>query len=476
MRLKHIHIKTKLMAFKLGEPIDDPDLGPDYQLIEKIGRGTYSTVWRAQHKTTGKEVAVKKEDNIFEDLVDCKRVFRELKLLRLLNHSNIVRLLDLRINESDPKFSSVCLILELGQIDMKKVFKSAHHLQPTHIQKFMYDMLVALQYMHSAGVIHRDLKPGNILIFEDGSAKLCDFGLARCLAGTSSSSVKQSDHISPDAEDLTLDNPEEGTASKIGVMFATKSKDTPTIMVTGAEEKKEKPLVSDKSALKPIHHSGKKKQLKKMLTTHVVTRWYRAPEVILMEKDYGPAIDTWALGCIFAELLNMVQGNSKSYSDRRPLFPGTSCYPLSPGHSGGPKGDDNDQLSVILDVLGSPQPEDYALISDPKKIAELQALPPKKRLDFKLRYPEAVPEAIDLLDKMLVFNPLRRYTVDQCLDHPYFATIRDKTKEMKAEKALSFDFDEEAESDLKEDKLRGLFLEEAAFYKKLREDKKLFTV
>jgi len=70
--------------------------------------------------------------------------------------------------------------------------------------------------------------------------------------------------------------------------------------------------------------------MKRELTGHVVTRWYRAPELILLEKDYTAAIDVWSLGCIFAELLGMIKENAPTFLDRSPLFPGTSCFPLSP--------------------------------------------------------------------------------------------------------------------------------------------------
>ena len=76
-----------------------------------------------------------------------------------------------------------------------------------------------------------------------------------------------------------------------------------------------------------------RKNMKRELTDHVVTRWYRAPEIILLEKDYGPAIDIWSIGCIFAELLDMMKENSPTYMDRKPLFPGKSCFPLSPAKS-----------------------------------------------------------------------------------------------------------------------------------------------
>jgi len=73
-----------------------------------------------------------------------------------------------------------------------------------------------------------------------------------------------------------------------------------------------------------------RRNMKRELTGHVVTRWYRAPEIILLEKDYGPGIDVWAVGCIFAEMLGMMKENAPTFLDRQPLFPGKSCFPLSP--------------------------------------------------------------------------------------------------------------------------------------------------
>jgi mitogen-activated protein kinase 1/3 len=70
--------------------------------------------------------------------------------------------------------------------------------------------------------------------------------------------------------------------------------------------------------------------LMKEMTGHVVTRWYRAPELILVEREYTTAIDVWSIGCIFAELQSLLKRNAKTFLDRKPLFPGESCFPLSP--------------------------------------------------------------------------------------------------------------------------------------------------
>ena len=110
-----------------------------------------------------------------------------------------------------------------------------------------------------------------------------------------------------------------------------------------------------------------RKNMKRELTGHVVTRWYRAPELILLEKEYGPPIDVWSVGCIFAELLGMMKESAPTYLDRRPLFPGKSCFPLSPDKN--PKEEKsgfpfstNDQLAVSFEGRGSPNEEDKSFV------------------------------------------------------------------------------------------------------------------
>ena len=90
-----------------------------------------------------------------------------------------------------------------------------------------------------------------------------------------------------------------------------------------------------------------------------MTRWYRPPEVILMNTFYTYAVDIWSIGCIFAELLSMMRENFASFSDRMPLFPGSTCYPLSPTaalatEEEKDKRQRNDQLSKIFEVIGTP--------------------------------------------------------------------------------------------------------------------------
>lgn len=111
---------------------------------------------------------------------------------------------------------------------------------------------------------------------------------------------------------------------------------------------------------------------KRRLSDHVVTRWYRPPEIILIEKNYGPAVDIWGIGCIIAELLQKMEAHLKDPNTVKdqPLFPGKSCFPLSPDKHVKKKGlqkfpiSDKDQLNVILEVLGAPTDEDLSFITD----------------------------------------------------------------------------------------------------------------
>ena len=143
----------------------------------------------AVHKPSGKKVAIKKMDGVFEDEVDCKRILREVTLLRRLKHPYVVELFDIVEPKNLATFDTLYVVLELAESDLKKVIKSAIHLQLKHIQLVVYNLLCAVRYLHSANVLHRDLKPANVLVNEDCSVKICDFGLARSIAGVESATL-----------------------------------------------------------------------------------------------------------------------------------------------------------------------------------------------------------------------------------------------------------------------------------------------
>ena len=183
------------------------------------------------------------------------------------------------------------------------------------------------------------------------------------------------------------------------------------------------------------------------MTKHVVTRWYRAPELILIQP-YTSAVDIWSIGCIFAELLSMQEGNVPGYQDRKPLFPGGTCYPLS-GEGDSIKADERlDQLSVIFSVIGSPSPEDIEAIG--KAGEYINALPKTNGKPYEVLYPAADPNALDLLKKMLQFNPARRVTAEEALEHEFFRGTRREELERKATSPLACpNFLESDEVDLK---------------------------
>jgi mitogen-activated protein kinase 1/3 len=139
----------------------------------------------------------------------------------------------------------------------------------------------------------------------------------------------------------------------------------------------------------------------------VVTRWYRAPEVILSASEYTKQIDTWSIGCILAELLG-----------RSPLFPGDDYL---------------DQVQRIICVIGTPSQEDLCFVSNPAARRFIQRLPNRKRMKMSSLYPKANPMALDLLDKMLVFNPAKRWTILKCMRHPYFHSMYSPDDELLSE-------------------------------------------
>lgn len=146
-----------------------------YQKIEKLGEGTYGIVYKAQNRETSEFVALKRIrlDNE-EEGVPCTAI-REISLLKELKHSNIVRLHD--VLHTDKK---LVLVFEYSDSDLKK-FIDAYNgdLDATTVKNLLYQLLLGLSYCHHNRVLHRDLKPQNLLINKRGELKIADFGLAR---------------------------------------------------------------------------------------------------------------------------------------------------------------------------------------------------------------------------------------------------------------------------------------------------------
>ncbi|KAL6570759.1 Mitogen-activated protein kinase 10 [Orobanche gracilis] len=150
-----------------------------YKILEVIGKGSYGVVCSAIDSHTGEKVAIKKIHDIFEHISDAARILREIKLLRLLRHPDIVEIKHIMLPPSRREFKDIFVVFELMESDLHQVIKANDDLTREHYQFFLYQLLRALKYIHTANVYHRDLKPKNILANANCKLKICDFGLAR---------------------------------------------------------------------------------------------------------------------------------------------------------------------------------------------------------------------------------------------------------------------------------------------------------
>lgn len=336
-----------------------------YDVQKALGYGAYGFVCSAKDNQSGEPVAIKKIPKVFEDLIDGKRILREIKLLPYLKHENIMGIIDIMRPREDMKnFKDLYVVCELMETDLHQVIRSKQKLTEEHHQYFFFQVLRALKYMHSAGVIHRDLKPGNLLVNGNCDVKICDFGLAR-------------------------------------------------------------------GGVQALEQQGLE------LTDYVVTRWYRPPELLLM-CNYSAAIDIWSCACILGEMVN-----------RKALFPGRDYI---------------HQLNIITDVIGVPGADDLGFVKSDEAHAYLRKMPKKKPRPLKDLIPGAGKTCIDLIEKMMIFNPERRISAADSLKHPYLAHLYDEEDdiEFKApEVKVDWSFDDR---DVKEPELRKLFWAEIVKY------------
>ncbi|CEG48734.1 cmgc mapk protein kinase [Plasmopara halstedii] len=367
------------------------DVGTRYTLIRLLGKGSYGQVAEAFDKERQQKVAIKKIINVFDQEIDCKRLYREIYILRRLSHSQVINLIDVIPPENYDTFTDLYLVFDFVDTDLHKLIMSPQYLTIRHIQVFLYQLLCGLKYIHSANVIHRDMKPANILLNEDCTLMICDFGLSRVMESNMS------------MEELSKH------------LYSPKDSKSPTTSDGGLTS-----APSPGSAASTPSSSGEFPKMRRQLTKHVVTRWYRAPELILLQ-DYDFSVDMWSIGCIFAELLSMQVESCPRYQERVPLFPGRSCFPLSADRPT-TYSDKLDQLNVIFNVIGTPGEDDIGSLGEVKQY--LRKLPKKEPRDLREMYPGAPADSLDLLKQMLSFNPESRISVDKALAHPFLESVR----------------------------------------------------
>ncbi|CAD7695798.1 unnamed protein product [Ostreobium quekettii] len=235
-----------------------------YERGPTLGKGTFGKVFMATCKETGQPVAIKRFRMMKQSEGVSVTAYREIKIQKELDHPRIVKLLDEFEDrgKSGKGKSKIYLVFEYMHSDLEAlIYDKSKILEAADIKKYMQMLLEALKYCHESGVLHRDLKPNNLLIAESGEMKLADFGLSR-------------EYGSPDP-----------------------------------------------------HY------------THLVfSRWYRPPELFFGSRAYGPAVDIWGAGCIFAELML-----------RKPWFEGNV---------------DLETLGKIFAVLGVPDKDTWPGVSN----------------------------------------------------------------------------------------------------------------
>mmetsp|Transcript_21138 Transcript_21138/g.45826 ORF Transcript_21138/g.45826 Transcript_21138/m.45826 type:complete len:421 (-) Transcript_21138:113-1375(-) len=385
-------------------PGKDWAIPPRYKVCELIGSGSYGSVCEAEDSETKSVVAIKRCKRIFEDLIDCKRILREISILNKLKHNNVVQILEIVAPVDMNSFSELYIVMELADSDLKKLCKQDVTLTPLHINTLLYNLLVGLKYIHSAGIYHRDLKPANCFVNQDCTVKIGDFGLSRAIGG-------EQLHLEPHPH-------------------------------TPRGEGEEGPPGGH---LPQVPHT---QRMKKNLTGHVVTRWYRAPELILLQENYTEQIDVWSVGCIYAELLGMLEGTH--FMDRGPLFPGSSCFPLSPDHRH--RSDykyhtqgKHDMLNKIFSIIGTATDDEIEELDRDDAKKYIRCFTKRQGDGLRSKFPHVEEGSIDILDKMLKFSPRARLTVNKALEHALLKDIRDPSKETTAPGMVVLDFEKQKE-------------------------------
>ncbi|KAF8040844.1 hypothetical protein BT93_B2923 [Corymbia citriodora subsp. variegata] len=313
-----------------------------YEKLEKVGEGTYGKVYKAKDKATGQLVALKKTRLEMDEEGVPPTALREVSLLQLLSQSlYVVRLLSVEHVDGSSKRKPAAaeggggdggsglaagkpmlyLVFEYLDTDLKKFIDSHRKgpnprpIPPALVQNFLYQLLKGVAHCHSHGVLHRDLKPQNLLVDkEKGILKIADLGLGRAF----------------------------------------------TV-----------PL--------------------KSYTHEVVTLWYRAPEVLLGTTHYSIGVDMWSVGCIFAEMVR-----------RQALFPGDSEF---------------QQLLHIFRLLGTPTEKQWPGVTT---LRDWHVYPLWEPQNLARAVPSLGPDGVDLLSKMLKYDPAERISAKAALDHPYF--------------------------------------------------------
>ena len=370
-----------------------------YQPIKAVGKGAYGVVCSAQDRATGKKVAIKKITNAFENIIDAKRTLRELVLLRCLKHDNVIGVE--RVEKSPVRFARAGSDKGQGSsslnsaASMKSDKENFSHGSSNGAASTSFHNDVYIVYELMDTDLHQILRSSQPLTEEH--FQFFTYQILRGLKYVHSASVLHRD-LKP--SNVLLNASCDLKIADFGL--ARTATDTNNFM-----------------------------------TEYVVTRWYRAPELLLSCDTYDEKIDVWSVGCMVAEMLL-----------RKPLLPGRDYL---------------DQLKLIIKTLGSPSGSSLDFITAPKARAYIEGLPRSPKPDLRRTLGKGFSsDAADLVEKMLRFDPRERISVDEALRHPWLKTLHDPaTEKTYPNGKFSFDFKEE---ELKEADVRRLVWEEMMQY------------
>ncbi|THG00716.1 hypothetical protein TEA_019871 [Camellia sinensis var. sinensis] len=366
-----------------------------YEIQEFVGKGSYGVVAAAVDTHTGERVAIKKMNNVFEHVSDAIRILREIKLLRLLRHPDIVEIKHIMLPPSRREFKDIYVVFELMESDLDEVIKANDDLTPEHFQFFLHQLLRALKYIHTANVFHRDLKPKNILANADCKLKICDFGLARVSFSDAPSTIFWTDYVATRWY----------RAPELCGSFFSKVTQSGFNNLSHCIKVCSNPVSCSGWLSEP--HSEQPIQLEHVLNL------------------YTPAVDIWSIGCIFAEMLT-----------GKPLFPGKNVV---------------HQLDIITDLLGTPSSESIARIRNEKARRYLNSMRKKPPVPFSQKFPNADPLALSLLERLLAFDPRDRSSAEEALADPYFSSLANVEDEPSAQPISKLEFEFERRKLTKDD-------------------------
>ncbi|KAH9910012.1 protein kinase-like domain-containing protein [Xylariomycetidae sp. FL2044] len=286
---------------------------------KKLGEGTYANVYLGFLRSdTTKLVAIKKikiqkeyTEGMAPDAV------REIKHLQELSHPNIITLHSV-FSTKDQNLNLVLEYLPLGDLEMLIRDTERVRYGAADIKAWMGMLTRAIWFCHENFVLHRDIKPNNLLIAADGEVKLADFGLARSFSD-------------------------------------------------------------------PY----------KIMTSNVITRWYRPPELLFGAKHYSGAVDIWSVGTVFAELVM-----------RTPFIPGNT---------------ELEQINLTCRAIGTPTEENWPGVTKLPEYAVDKDIVPVRGKDYYMgMFGTVGAEGVDLLMKTLTLDPKKRITARDMLRHEWW--------------------------------------------------------